>query len=387
MKKVMVLLIIISFTFMGCWDSVETEELGVVTAIGLGISESNNIRVIIQEIPHEKQITSNEGSAGGNKSSFYMYDGSGPTISEAIQRMSANEHHRLYFAHTKVIILDEALVSTKGIKPIIDFFERTPEVRLSTWILTSPMNQFDKMLSKDVGIGIDTGSMLEETIHNKRQNSILTISDLKDFVEMFNKSGSEAYSSGVSIKSQNSADNQSSKEKFYVKDTAVFKGDKMVGWLKDEEYMGFSWINGDGKGAIMNIPLGDGVLSLRIVRIKSKLQPVIDDGEMKMNIDIEIISNIQESQVNYNFMNEDTIKKVEHLQNEKVKSQITAAFEKSKRLNSDVFRVGSYFNMRYPDFWKGIQNNWYSYYPEVKVNINVNSTVKDVGNVYKSLRR
>ena len=173
MKKVIVLLIIISFTFMGCWDSVETEELGVVRVLGIGINKNSDIRVVIQEIPHEKQTSGSGGSTGGGKSSFHLYSASGSTISEAIQNMSANEHHRLYFAHTKVIILDESLVSSKGIKPIIDFFERTPELRLSTWILISPMNQFDKILSKDVGIGIDTGSMLEETICPSSTNNCL----------------------------------------------------------------------------------------------------------------------------------------------------------------------------------------------------------------------
>lgn len=387
MKKVIALLIAISFTFMGCWDSIETEELGVITVIGLGIGKSNDIRVIIQEIPHEKTTTSNQSSGGGSKSSFHLYEGSGSTISEAIQRMSANEHHRLYYAHTKIIILDEELVSSKGIKPIIDFFERAPHIRLSTWVLISPIGQFDKILSKDVGIGLDTGQILEETIHNKKDNSALTITNLKDFIELFNKSGSEAYASGVSIKSKSPSDNEASSEKFYARDTAVFKDDKMVGWLKDEEYIGFSWINGYGKGAIVNIPLGDGVLSLRLVRAKSKLEPIIDNGTMKININVEIVSNIRESQVSYNFINEDIIRKIEELQSEKVKSEITTALEKSRRLNSDIFAMGSYFNMRYPDFWKGVENNWYSYYPEVKVNINVNSTIKDIGNVYKALKR
>jgi spore germination protein KC len=388
------LLIIISITMTGCWDSVETEDLGVIRVVGLGMSKNNDIRVIIQEIPHEKQTGGNQGTgtADGGKSSFYLYAASAPTISEAIQRMAANEHHKLYFAHTNIIILEEELVSSIGIKSIVDFLERNPEIRLSSWILIAPTNQFDKILSTDVGIGLDTGGMLEETINNKRGNSFITIDNLGDFIELVNKSGCEAYASGVSMISKGFANetitnSQSSKQKFYVRDTAVFKGDKMVGWLVNEEYKGFSWINGAVKGAIINIPFGDEVLSLRIVRIKSKLQPIIDNGKMKMNINIEVLSNIAESRVKYNFMNEDTIKKVEQLQSEKIKSEITAALEKSKRLGSDVFGMGSYFNMKYPEFWKGVKDNWESYYPEVKVNINVDSKVKNIGNTYRLFKK
>lgn len=391
MKKMIALLLIVCLTLVGCWDSVETEELGVTRIIGIGMTKNSDIKVIIQEIPHEKQTTSNQGSVGGSKSSFHLYSATGSTIFEAIQRMSANEHHRLYFAHTKVIILDEALVSTKGIKSVIDFLERNPEIRLSTWILIAPMKEFDNLLTKDVGIGLDTGGILEETIHNKQQNSILTATNLGDFIELYNKSGSETYASGITMTSKGSSSEttgmKSTEKKFYVRDIAVFKDDKMVGWLKEEEYKGFSWINGNMKGAIVNIPFEEEVLSLRTIRPKCKLEPIIDNGKMKMNINLEIVSNIAESRVSKNFMNEDTISKIEKLQNEKIKSEITAAIESSKRLSTDIFGMGNYFNMKYPKFWKNIQKNWNSYYKEVKVNINVNSTVKDVGDIYRSLKK
>jgi spore germination protein KC len=303
--------------------------------------------------------------------------------------MSGNVHHRLFFAHTKVIILDEELVTSKGIMPVIDFCERNPEIRLSTWILISPRNQFDKILNKDVGIGLDTGGLLDETIHNKMENSFITVVNLGDFIELFNSSGSEAYVAGVSMTPGGSsydttADKQSGKEKFYITDVAVFKADKMVGWLTKEEYKGFSWINGNAKRAIMSVPFGEGTLSLRIVKVKHQLKPVLDGEKMKMNINMEIVSDIAETQTNLNFMNEDTIREIEQLQSEKIKSQIIESLEKSRNLNSDIFEMGSYFNMKYPELWKDIKDDWYSYYPDVEVSINVDSTIKDIGNVYRT---
>lgn len=392
MKKMIVLLIIIPFILMGCWDAVETENLGVVRLIGLGIGKNNDIRVIIQESPHDKQTSGSQGPGGGSKATFHLYDESGPTVTEAIQRMSANEHHRLHFAHINVIILDEALVSSKGITPVIDFCERNPQLRTSTWMLIAPMGQFDKIISTDVGIGIDSGTILEETINNKKNKSFLTICNIKDFVELVNKFGAEAYTSGVSIGSKNSSNeafegNKANTQKFNIRDTAVFKGDKMVGWLTNEEYKGLAWVIGNVKGGIVSIPFEDSELSLRIAKMKSNIQPIIIDGKMQVNINIEILSDIIESQIKYSFMDEDTIKKVEHIQNEKVKKQIAAALEKSRSLGSDVLGFGSYFNMKYPNYLKDVQNNWYSYYSDVKVNINVNSVVKNIGNNYKNLNK
>jgi len=384
-KKVIFLLILMAFTLTGCWDSVETENLGVVTLIGIGLSTDNNIKVVIHEEPHEKQTAGK--STNSNQTPFNLYAETGSTISEAVQRMSANEHHRVYFAHTMIIIVEEELVSLKGIKPIIDFCERTPEIRLDTWLLISPRGKFEKIISTDVGINLSTGKLLQEIINNVKVNPYRTINKMSEVIELLSKSGSELYTSGISLTPRSSAigtfGGSSSKQKFIIKDTAVFKGEKMVGWLKDEEYMGLSWINGNVKGGIMTIPFEENSLSLRIVKMKSEIQAVINDKKLQININTEIISNIAESQGKSSFMDEATIKKVNELQGEKIKKEISAAIDKARSLNSDILGFGSYFNLKYPKFWKTIKNNWYDYYPNVEVNINVKTIIKNIGKDYK----
>lgn len=387
MKKAIFLLILISFTLTGCWDSVETENLGVVSLIGIGLGTDNNIKVVIHEEPHEKQTAGTGKPSGGSQTPFYLYAETGSTVNEAVQRMSANEHHRVYFAHAKIIIVDEELVSLKGIKPIIDFCERNPEIRLNTWLLIAPRGQFDKILSTDAGINISTGKLLEETISNSKSNPHRTINRLSAVIELLNKSGSELYTSGVSIASKNSnigaVGGNHSKQKFIIRDTAVFKGDKMVGWLKDEEYRGLSWIIGNVKGGTMTIPFEESIISLRIVRMKSEVQAAIKNEKLQININTGIVSSVAETQENLSFMDEATIKEVRELQGEKIKKEITAAIDKARSLNSDIFGFGDYFNIRYPKFWKIIKEDWYRYYPNVEVNINVNTIIKDVGKNYK----
>lgn len=386
MRKVVFLLtIIMCFTLVGCWDSVETEKLGVVTLLGVQLTENGNIKVTIQEVSPKNEASGNQFSGDTPKRPFYVYFEEGSTISEVIQKISSSEHQKIYFAHTKVIILDEELVKSKGIQPVIDFYERTPEMRLKTWLLISKSGQLDKILTTTTEINTDTGSLLEETISNEKYNSYLTVKNLKDFIEMLNKSGSEAYTSGISISPRSSAD-KTSEAKFTIKDTAVFKNDKMIGWLKNEESRGLSFASGNVKGGFMSIPFEDNVLSLKILKVTSKVQPIIDNGKMQINLKLDVLSNISESHTKSNFMNEDTIKKIQQLQSKKIKDEITAAFDKSKSLNSDIFEFGNYFNMSYTQFWKKIKSNWDVYYPSLRVNIDVNTTIKNIGNNYKTLR-
>ena len=386
MKRMIVLLIAIAFTLMGCWDSTGTETLGVVTIMGVGLGNNDDIKVIIQEKPHEKQTAGIEGS--DKMAPFFVYIGSGKTIFEALQKMAASEHHKLYFAHTNVILFDEELVSSKGIKSVLDFYERNPEIRLNTWLLISPKGQLDKVLSTDVGLRMDTGTILEETIINEKTDSSFDVGNISDAVELLNKSGSELFVAGISISPKGSGNSNGSGDKtFSIRDIAVFKGEKMLGWLNTEEHRGLSWINGNFKGGVMVIPFENKALSLQIANMKSKIKPEISNGEMQININLEVASSIIESQGNFDFMNAETIKKIEKTQNEEIKKDITAVLNRSRELQSDFLGFGSYFNQRYPVLWKEIKNDWYSYFPDIEVNIYVNSTIKNTGKVYNSLSR
>ncbi len=384
-KAIFLLTIIMPFILLGCWDSIETEKLGVVTSIGIELSDNNNIKVIIQQVSHKNQIAGNQSSDGISQKPFYVNSEVAPTISEAIQKISSNQHQKIYFGHTKVIILDEELVNSKGIQFVIDFYKRIPEMTPKTWLLISKSGQLDKILNANTGLNLDTGSMIEETIKNEKDNSYLTVNNLKDFIEMLNTSGSEAYTSGISILPKDST-SKTSDEKFTIRDTAVFKNDKLIGWLKNEESRGLSLARGNVKGGFISVPFEDNVISLKIIKANSKIYPVINNEQMQINLILNVVSNVAESNVESDFLSKDTIKKIEQHENEKIKEEIHSAIVKSKNLNSDVFQLGSYFNMSYPDLWKKYKNNWNSYYPNVKVNIHVNTTIKNIGNTYRILK-
>ncbi|MBP2031822.1 Ger(x)C family germination protein [Clostridium algifaecis] len=383
MKKIASILItiIICLPLTGCWDSVETEKLGVVTLLGVQLSKNNNIKVTIQELSPKSQSSGNQPPSNASNRPFYVYSEEGSSISGAIQKISSSEHQKIYFAHTKIIILDENLVESIGIEPVIDFYERTPEMRLKTRILISKSGQLDKIMNINTGLNVDTGSMLEETISNEKYNSYLTVNYLKDFIEILSKPGSEAYSSGISLL------NIKSNNKITIKDTAVFKKYKMIGWLKKQESRGLAFVNENLKGGYILVPFEHNIVSLKIIKATSKIHPVINNGNMQINLNLNVLSNIAEDHSNSDFMNKDIIKKIEQLENDKIKYEITLAINKSKNLNSDIFGFGSYFNMYYPKSWKNIKNNWDLYYPNIQVNINVNSTIKNIGGVYKLIER
>lgn len=375
------MIIIMPFTMCGCWDSTETENLGIVTIMGIDTDSNNGIRVITQE------IAGNRGSvSGGDKTPFHVYSESGATISEAIQKISVSQHQRVYFGHIKMIVLSEELVSNKGIMPVMDFFERSPKIRPTARILISERRQLDKVLTTDMEFNKDTGTIIEDSIKNKENLSHYIVNNLEEFIELLDTMGREPYTSGISIepkrlKSEAGTSKTTGKNVFNTDNTAIFKRDKMVGWFNGNESRGIAWVKGELRQNYMNIPFEDGNLAIKILKTKTHIQPVLDNGNINININIKIESNLAESQINTDFMHKS--EEIQSIQEERIKEEVVAAFEKSKSLKSDVFGFGNYINMSYPKLWSKIQNNWYSYYTHLKLNISVDSIIRNIETNYK----
>jgi len=371
------MIVILIFCLTGCWDSTETEKLGVVTLMGIGLDNDNNIEVTIQEI-------------GEKGNPFIVYNESASSVSKAVRKIAVNQHHRIYFGHTKIIILSEELVTSRGLMPVIDFFERDQEVRPTTKVLISKGGQLTRILSTDMGFNSDTGTILEETIKSKKNTQTLVVNNIKNFVELLSTPGCEVYTSGIGLKAKNSNIQQSNSigsqnEIFDFEDIAVFKGTKMADFLKGDEFRGFLWVKGNASGSLITVPFENESISFKIIRIKSIITPSINNNKMDINIAIKIICNIEESQHNIDFFDEAVINKMEQVLNKQIKDEVLAAVNKSRNIGDDIFGFGNYFYANYPIYWMNIKANENSYYQNINVDISVNSTIRNLEIIYKSL--
>ena len=153
----------------------------------------------------------------------------------------------------------------------------------------------------DTGLNSDMGTALEETISNDRNVSYISAIQMKDIIDMFRKPGSEPFTSGVNISGKNFSN------KISLEDTAVFKKDKLIGWLNSTESRGLLFVKGNVKGGIMTIYYNGDKLSLRILRNNSEIHPVINDGKIQINLTVNVTSNISETHSKSYYLDTNTI--------------------------------------------------------------------------------
>ncbi len=388
MKKVIVCAIILSMLLTGCWDIIEPEKLGLVTLIGLDSSDGR-IRMVIHEMTQQKQSSDSQQGSTGSSSLIKLHESTAPTISEAIQKITLSDFRRTYFAHASAVIVSEELASSIGMDPIIDYFERNPDIRSTMWLLIAKKGQFNRIfnISTSIEPGADTGKIITGIIRNRPAISY-TANTINDFLTLFWEKGSEPYTSGISLteipagKAKQSEDKKTDELNKYdlvIENTAVFKKDKLAGWMDNEESTGLLWATDNIKGGDLTVKYDDKDIVLRIVKSGSSIKPLIVDGKMAIDIHVNVTSAIAESQVNIDYEQNETINKLQKLQAEEIKRQILAALNKSRVLNSDVLGFGNYFFGKYPKYWKMVEAGWYDHYRDIDVNIDVDSKVNHIG--------
>lgn len=391
MKKVFVMLFTVllpAFLLSGCWNLTEPEDISLVTVLGINLTADNQYEVVIQDqtlTPGGQQIQKSDWT-------FDIHKSTGPSIDEAIQNNSRINPEKIYLSHTKAIIISEELASRQGIGPVVDFLSRNPEIRQKTLFLISKKGEFDKVFLPNAKLSIDSGKLIEKIVKNRSVNSMILESRLKDFLELYYDSYKTPYALGVgSI--QTFMDNASIEQDYEnvgantydidVGGIAVFKRDKMVGWLTSDESRGFLWVKGKVEGGNIHVMYEGKRIDLKVLKTKSRIRPLVENRQMKIDVNIQVDTVIRTSYADIDFDAKSVTDKISQILNKQVAQEVREALNESKNLSTDCFGFGNCFFENYPNYWKQNESHWPDNYAQINIAIQVKSNIQNIGLVKK----
>lgn len=402
-NKTLLALMIISLllTLPACWDRREVERLGIIMTIGIESAPGGKVRVILQNINPAALGKGGGGGgpmAGGSGRKPYRNRlGEGDTIFDAIRELSRETPRQLFFAHNQVIIVSEELARERGLREITDFFERHPQIRRTTWLLVGK-GQLSTLMDEPGSLEVNPAQQVVGIIDERDLTSSYAVQKLGDFLEMMESEGSQPYTA-VLTREINKASPEEHKDRLaeghiaephqnvQINGTALFRRDKMVGWLNSRESRGLLWVRGKVKGGVIDIPDPDQkgrIITLEIIKSKTKLTPEIKDGQIIMAVEIAVESNLGEATGELDVEKPKTIEKLEELQARAIQEEIGSALARAQEeYGVDVFGFGEALHRKYPRQWKEMKNRWSELYPEVQVQVGVKAKIRRTGLITK----
>lgn len=365
----------------GCWDRTEVNDVAFVTASAFD-KEGDQYRVTVQ-FPLTGQLGGANGGGGGTsgEKTWYLDSALGQTIKEAIASQQTSLSRELYFAHRRVLLVGEELCRS-GISLPLDIVARIPQNRLTALIIVTKGQARNLLHQESVLEQVPSETLRELTVRSMKKAQTV-----KHVLNILQSEGIDlALPYFVQYKTQ-PGDNGKPKQAVKLEGMAVFKRDKLVGYLRGEDASGLLWAmnQADRPSITVPSPKGEGNISIEFAKTDVRLAPHVEDGEIQMDIAILASGGIVDNESNY-MAKEDYLMSVQRAAELKLKSMV----EKSVRLlqkeyGSDAIGFGDALYRKYPKEWQKVRDEWDSRYPKVKVSVKTQVHLKNSGTLMKPI--
>ncbi|SMB87963.1 spore germination protein KC [Desulfonispora thiosulfatigenes DSM 11270] len=366
-KKILISILILSLTFVlvGCWDYSELDEKAIVSGAA------------IDKVGDEYEVTiefiSTEGSGQGFELTPITYTSRGITFFDAVRNLISKVGMRLYWAHAKIIVISEE-IAREGLVPILDFISRDPELRPDIHLIVSREKTAREILmGEDKGHGTLSFHMRDML---KAQKSLAKIPK----AEMWRYNHDLGFDGLSPILPTVHVVKSKAQVVPDLYGTALFKRDKMVGWIDGNQTKFLLLIRDELEGGLLNI-IGIGeknnAVTLEIISSKTKQKPIIQDGELRMTVEAKIETGIAELDSTTNFIDKEGRKMVKQQAEKLVKKEMENLIKDMQQDHqTDVFKFSCNVQRYLPDTWKEVKGNWSEVFCSLPVEVEVKVEIK-----------
>lgn len=392
-KKLLIVLMIMSCTtsFIGCWDKKELNQLSFVTAIGLDKDEITGEYISTTQVIRIEAIQKEGGSA--NIVPIELFSARGKTLAEARKNLTAKFDRRPFYGHCKVVIISQKLAE-EGLKPVFDRILRTYEIRPVTTIVIAKDNSPEKYLSVRHGISKIQGAYLRNIIEWRNESSEANVSTVKDFVQGYFSNESAPITGYVETMKDITPVPQDSgtSEKLEIRlaGTAIFKEDKLKGYLNRTESRGLNWVTGKIQRATVTVAspkLDNKFYSIFVRRAKSEVKPEIINGRYVFNINVQATTELMEQQDEEDTSKPKILETVADEAEKAIEKEIIQAMNKlQKDYEIDAVGFASALNRWNSSEWKKVKKNWDKEFPKVGYKVSVNVKITRAGSLQKPIK-
>jgi spore germination protein KC len=400
MKKIwfcLLLLVLITVSGSGCWSKLEIEQMAFVSIIGVDQDGAGKLLVSYQVVIPRRVI----GGGGGAGPPVDVISVKARDLSEAVSRFSEISPRRVRFKQLRVIIFGEGL-ARQGLGPHLDFFARYWEYRHCLCVLVAKGSAYDLLVE-----GLPSLEQLPATgisfILERRPTETATRTPvvLGQLLAALSAEGREPLVSTIELSPTREAsttggfgdqrgavaEGRAAEEKreFAFRGAAVFRDDRLIGFLGPTEARGALWLQGKVEGGILSVPKGSPKpwASLRVDRARSKIIPKVENGKISFLVEIE-----EEGRV-LSVLEEDlpvgevrVLRMLEEEKEKAIRQEALAAWEKAKEMRSDFLGFGECLYRNKPEVWRQVKDDWNDYWlNKISVEVKVNCKLRRTGAV------
>jgi len=357
----------------GCWDRREINDIAFV--LGTAIDRDEGMYRTTLQIALPGQMSGTKGGGGGTtgRKNWLMVSGVAETPKYALFKEQQMMSRLVDVSHRRVFVIGEE-AAREGIQGFLDTMARDPDNRLTTLMLVAK-GRADKVLNTETTLElVPAEAIREQAIMSQRHPPTL-----KDLANILYDVGKDPMLPCVSIAEMNPLEENNPQKAIRLDKLAVFRGDRLVGIAEGELWEGLLLASGESKDIMLLLPPpeGEGKINVVLRHYKTRLEPQIADGRIRMRIIARGYGVAVENHSNFFMHRPQGIKKIEQVVNETVKERIERAVRWLQEQKADALGFGRAVHTQKPKEWHRVKNNWREEFARMEVEV---TTLLDVEN-------
>ncbi len=420
MKGKILLVVVAMILLSGLKNSRELNEIEIVPAIGIDISDDDKYIISAQVTNIEKKMdSSGSDSSSGSSSDIVVFESKSNSIQEALRSFVNESPQRMYLAHMQLLLISEK-AAKKDMIETLDFFLRDNETS-NNYILavtkdttpqeiltkTSPLlkspaesmvqsikatykyrgTSIDNILSKNLSMLLSDKKELVATSIYLQDSSKEKIPDIDDNKILDN---SEEDSSSKETDSSNSSDSSLSSEgkKTNIKIGALsyFKDNKFGGFMSEDDSLIYNVLNNNVKAAIVRSGENSDKIVVELLNSKTDLKPKVVDDKLTLDINVEMKFNVTETGKNVKFKTDEDINKYQDIIAKEVEKNIYKYIDNCKNVyNTDLVGYKEIFFKKLNKEYKKHEEEFNKdLFKTIDTNVKVKATFPNEGSANKN---
>ncbi|MCF6409809.1 Ger(x)C family spore germination protein [Pseudalkalibacillus salsuginis] len=376
----------------GCWNRRELNELAIT--VGLAIDKSDDEFLVTAQVVNPGQVAAKQG--GGQKTPVTTYQEKGSTVFEAIRRMTTRSPRKLFFPHLRIFVISEE-IAEEGLGRTLDFISREHELRTDFYIIVAKDTRAENVLEVMTGLEDIPANKLFSSLEASERawapTMAVTVDELT--TDIVTK-GKHPHLTGIQVIGENRRiggrlENVQEIEpdvKLKYSGMAVFKEDKLIGWLDEEGSKAVNYVQENVISTLGEVPCPEekGKVAIEVIRTKADLKGRVEDGLPKGTVKIQVEGNVGDVQCKKLDLTktktiDDLEKRAEKKIEKLIESTITLAQEEFKL---DFFGFGDAIHRSNPDYWKKAEKDWDEKFTDMPIEVEAVVEIRRLGTIGNS---
>lgn len=353
MRKYIIALIIIVITFSGLKNLRELNDLAIVKAMGIDITDEGKYKVTAIVSDTSDKESTDKG---------IIYDAEGDNVQQAIRFIVGKSPKKLYIAHMETLILSEK-IAKENFMETLDFFIRDNEGSNNFYLFISNQSEAEEVIKTINEQEINMKEMLVSSTRYRGNSNTKTLNDnIKDIL----RPGRD-----ILVNSCKVVDG-----KIKIDDMAFFKDWNMLGFLSDDNSIVCNILNNNVENTIITEGENESLVVSEIISCKTNMK-LENDDTIKIKVDIK--ANISETGKNVSIQTAQDTKSVEEILENKVERYIINLIEELKNTyNTDLIGIGNLlYRKKSPLF------NDPEYLKKVNISVEAKVQIQNQGGIIK----